>query len=297
MGRSPRRGSAGTSFRAFAHIGDLKMQARHTRRQQGGFTLVEMAVVLVIIGVIIGAVMIGRDVQRNAEYTRIKQKFMDQWVVTYNSYQQRYGAPIGDNQAAPQLMVNGANFSDGFSGGDMSGATEPALVCSGPGDLPSELSSRSVQGGDFDLRDLVRRAGITLPPGRGEGKEDRYAYLDTNGNPQEIRICFGWNRPGTLWGSGNSMYVLGLTPDLARALDQMVDGKADATNGAFRQVGITTRRATAAGGAAAAADIGADWGGNNTGSMDSAVTQGDELGTGTDDDQVMTLAASYKMNQ
>ena len=47
-------------------------------------------------GVIIGAVMIGRDVQRNAEYTRIKQKFVDQWVVTYNSYHQRYGSPVGE---------------------------------------------------------------------------------------------------------------------------------------------------------------------------------------------------------
>ena len=275
------------------------MQARHTRRQQGGFTLVEMAVVLVIIGVIIGAVMIGRDVQRNAEYTRIKQKFMDQWVVTYNSYQQRYGAPIGDNQAAPQLMVNGAHFTTGFSGGDMTGATEPGLICSGADALPTTSGLARTREGSagFDLRDLVRRAGITLPPGRGEGKEDRYAYLDTNGNPQEIRICFGWNRPGTLWGSGNSMYVMGLTPDLARALDQMIDGKADAANGAFRQVGITTRPTTAAGGATAAAAIGAEWAGNNTGSMASAVTTDEQLGTGTDDDQVMTLVASYKMNQ
>ena len=275
------------------------MQARRNRRQQGGFTLVEMAVVLVIIGVIIGAVMIGRDVQRNAEYTRIKQKFVDQWVVTYNSYHQRYGAPIGDNQAAPQLMVNGANFTSGFSGGDMSGATEPGLICSGTDALPSSSGlSRTKEGSaGFDLRDLVKRAGITLPPGRGEGKEDRYAYLDTNGNPQEIRICFGWNKPGTLWGSGNSMYITGLTPDLARALDQMVDGKADAANGAFRQVGITTRPTTAAGGATTAGAIGAEWGGNNTGSVASAVTADDTFGTATDDDQVMTLVASYKMNQ
>jgi prepilin-type N-terminal cleavage/methylation domain-containing protein len=275
------------------------MHAASKHRRQAGFTLVEMAVVLVIIGVIIGAVMIGRDVQRNAEYTRIKQKFVDQWVVTYNSYHQRYGAPIGDNQAAPQLMVNGANFTSGFSGGDMSGATEPSLICSGTDALPSSAGlSRTKEGSaGFDLRDLVKRAGITLPPGRGEGKEDRYAYLDTNGNPQEIRICFGWNKPGTLWGSGNSMYVTGLTPDLARALDQMIDGKADASNGAFRQVGITARRSTGAGGAAAAADIGAEWGGNNTGSVASAVTDGTTYGTGTDDDQVMTLVASYKMNQ
>lgn len=274
------------------------MQARRTRRQ-GGFTLVEMAVVLVIIGVIIGAVMIGRDVQRNAEYTRIKQKFIDQWVVTYNNYHQRYGAPIGDNQAAPQLMVNGANFTSGFSGGDMTGATEPDLICSGTDALPTAAGlTRGKEGtAGFDLRDLIRRAGITLPPGRGEGKEDRYAYLDTNGNPQEIRICFGWNKPGTLWGSGNSMYVTGLTPDLARALDQMVDGKADAANGAFRQVGITARPATGAGGATTAGDIGTEWGGNNTGSMASAVTTDASFGTATDDDQVMTVVASYKMNQ
>lgn len=269
-----------------------------SKRRQGGFTLVEMAVVLVIIGVIIGAVMIGRDVQRNAEYTRIKQKFVDQWVVTYNSYHQRYGAPIGDNQSAPQLMVNGANYTTGFSGGNMTGVTEPALICSGADGLPSAAGlARGKQGGnEFDLRDLVRKAGITLPPGRGEGKEDRYAYLDTNGNPQEIRICFGWNKPGTLWGSGNSMYITGLTPDLARALDQMIDGKADAANGAFRQVGITSRPTTASGGATTAA-IGTEWGGNNTGSMAAATTDGKTFGTATDDDQVMTLVANYKMNQ
>ncbi|WP_157722883.1 prepilin-type N-terminal cleavage/methylation domain-containing protein, partial [Stenotrophomonas pictorum] len=103
------------------------MQIRSNRRQ-GGFTLVEMAVVLVIIGVIIGAVMIGRDVQRNAEYTRIKQKFVDQWVVGYNSYHQRFGAPVGDNQAAPRLMVAGIDFNGAagsLSGGDMAGATSP----------------------------------------------------------------------------------------------------------------------------------------------------------------------------
>ncbi|KRG58722.1 MULTISPECIES: prepilin-type N-terminal cleavage/methylation domain-containing protein [unclassified Stenotrophomonas] len=268
-----------------------------SKRRQGGFTLVEMAVVLVIIGVIIGAVMIGRDVQRNAEYTRIKQKFIDQWVVTYNSYHQRYGAPIGDNQSAPQLMVNGAHFT-GFSGGDMSkNATEPSLICSGAGDIPKDVGRSKETTAEFDLRDLVRKAGITLPPGRGEGKEDRYAYLDTNGNPQEIRICFGWNKPGSAYGSGNSMIITGLTPDLARALDQMIDGKPDAGNGAFRQY-ITglTRQATNAGGATDATKIGTEWGGNNTGSM-SATTEGSKFGSATDDDQVMTVVANYKMNQ
>ena len=44
--------------------------------------------------------MIGKDVQRNAEYTKIKQKFVDQWVVAYNTYHNRVGAPLGDSQTA-----------------------------------------------------------------------------------------------------------------------------------------------------------------------------------------------------
>ena len=37
------------------------------KRSQGGFTLVEMSVVLLVIGLIIGAVSIGKDMQRNAD--------------------------------------------------------------------------------------------------------------------------------------------------------------------------------------------------------------------------------------
>ena len=268
------------------------MQMR-SKRHQGGFTLVEMAVVLVIIGVIIGAVMIGRDVQRNAEYTRIKQKFMDQWVVAYNTYSQRTGAPVGDNQAAPRLMVNGKLYGTGaasgstISGGDMSGVSSPGPLCQG--NLPQGVTPAAT---GTDLRDIMRKAGITLPPGRGDGFEDRYAYLDTNGNPQEVQVCFQWNPPSTASGSGNVMVVTGLTPDLARSLDQMVDGKADAKAGAFRQAGATARNANTT----ANADTDAEWVGNNTQAMGGSGSAG-TVGQNTDTEQVLTLVAHYKMNQ
>lgn len=270
----------------------------HNKTAQGGFTLVEMAVVLVIIGVILGAVMIGRDVQRNAEYTKIKQKFVDQWVVAYNSYGQRTGVPVGDNQAAPRLMVNGTNYGtsvglDGttLSGGDMVGATEPAAICrmrAGPKML------RPLQAGDAsDLRSLMKRAGVTMPPGRAEGLEDRYAYLDTNGNPQELQICFQWNKPSTPSGSGNVMVITGLTPDLARSLDMAIDGKADAQNGAFRQEAIAV-----AGAGANVAGSGVEWKGNNTEKQAATAGTAAIVNAETNDtDQIVTLVAHYKMNQ
>lgn len=265
-------------------------QQQAGRSSQSGFTLVEMAVVLVIIGVILGAVMIGRDVQRNAEYTRIKQKFVDQWVVAYNTYSQRLGAPIADNQSAPRLMVNGFNFAGmgtTLSGGDMSNAQPPPAICranAGPG-----MARATQPGPDFDLRDLMRRAGVTLPPGRGEGLEDRYVYLDTNGNPQEIQVCFQWNPPGTASGSGNVMVITGLTPDLARALDQAIDGKPDAQNGAFRQEGVVRATGTQF-------NPGIEWSGNNTQDINS--TAGNTVDQdATDGDQVRVMVAHLKMNQ
>jgi hypothetical protein len=126
-------------------------------------------------------------------------------------------------------------------------------------------------------------AGIRLPSGRTEGQQDRYVYLDSNGNPQEIQVCFQWNAPGTASNSGNVMVITGLTPDLARAMDQMIDGKADAREGVFRQFGVvnTTNGVS-----------GVEWSADNT------YAQGETAAKAPlDEDQVVTLVAHYKMNQ
>lgn len=249
-------------------------------RSQGGFTLVEMAVVLVVIGVILSAVMIGRDVQRNAEYVKIRQTFVNQWAEAYNAYRQRYGIAVGDSPDHPRNMVNGAAFAGNgtvLSGGDMTRVNAPPAVCSGSKGLGMTRPMQT----DIDLNAVMRKAGIELPPGRGTGMEDRYTYQDSNGNPQEIQICFQWNPPGTPSGSGNMMVVSGLTPDLARALAAGLKGVQDANTGTFRQQ-----------------DISADdlVGGPLDWKVDNTINYAGNAAT-TREDQVATVVAHYKMNQ
>jgi len=250
--------------------------------RQSGFTLVEMAIVLVIIGLILGAVSIGKDLQRDAEYAKIKQKFIDQWVTAYNTHYQRAGVVVGDDETRPQIMVNGAEFiaAGTASGGDMSGIAGPASICEGAAGPKMSNTVVTTPG----LHSYFDNLGIRMPPGRAEGSEDRYVYLDSNGNPQEIQVCFQWNDPTEPAGSGNVMVITGLTPDLARALDQMIDGKPDAREGVFRQEGVAnTTNGTP----------GSVWVGTNIFDNSSATGTANNF----DEDQVLTLVANYKMNQ
>lgn len=258
-----------------------------SHRQQG-FTLVEVSLVLVVIGLILGAVSIGKDVQRNAEYTKIKQKFVDQWASAYNSHYLRAGVVIGDSQTQPRLMVNGATYNTAVAGGlisgqDMTDADEPKAICEG-GQAPNMAREE-----DLILHREMDRHGVRMPPGRAEGFEDRYAYLDTNGNPQELQVCFQWNKPGTAASSGNVMVISGLTPDLARALDQMIDGKADSREGLFRKYDIEEDGTEGA--------PGIEWAANNSQAYGLDEGSDDDTSVNLDEDQVITVVATYKMNR
>ncbi|MCA1789703.1 MAG: prepilin-type N-terminal cleavage/methylation domain-containing protein, partial [Thioalkalivibrio sp.] len=255
-------------------------------RKQQGFTLVEMAIVLAVIGLILGAIALTTDIQRNAEYTKIANKFLFQWKQAYDQHYQRAGVVLGDCEQAPTYMVNGGEAV--FGGENACERQSPWAGGSGEAGLPENHSNTglrvcngqgydtdSVGAGDPDLadqnlRDLMLRAGVSMPPGRGEGFEDRYVYEDSNGNAAEVQVCYQWNPPGTSSGSGNVMVVRGLTPDLARFMDQLIDGKADAREGAFR---MQDSRDQPGGGnpeTEEANSPGFQWSANNTVSQDDA---------------------------
>ena len=294
--------------------------------RHAGFTLVEMAVVLAVIGLVLGAVAIAKDVQRNAEYTKITNKYLFQWKQAYDQYYQRMGVVVGDCQPAPTNMINGSETEFGPGSGDVCARQSAWSGGSGAAGIPANFDNTGLricngagygagQGSDNtgaadladqNLRDLMLRAGIGMPPGRGEGFEDRSLYQDTNGNPVEVQICFQWNPGSTASGAGNVMVVRGLTPDLARFLDQVIDGKPDAREGRFR-----IQAADQGQGAAGANSPGYQWEANNTYSQANNVSLG-QGGTGSqglsgstsettddarDEDRIALLTGHWQMEQ
>lgn len=181
-----------------------------------GFTFVELSAVLIVIGLILGAVAVARDLHRNAQYQRLASDFVQGWQQAYDAYWNGVGRAPGDNPTSPTGAVAASPASSSANG---------TPLC------------------DDDLLNTMLAAGIALPAGRSEGLNNRFVYLDANGNPQEARICFQsvrWAEPGTTVGTyvsqtRNVMVVQQLVPSLAQMLDSQIDGQADARFGRMRE--------------------------------------------------------------
>lgn len=68
-------------------------------KNQLGFTLVEIAIVLVIIGLLLGGVLKGQQIITNAKISNVEKEFNGVSVAIYN-YQDRYRALPGDDKKA-----------------------------------------------------------------------------------------------------------------------------------------------------------------------------------------------------
>lgn len=102
---------------------------RNRRRQHTGFTLIEIAIVLVIIGLLLGGVLKGQELITNSK-TRNAINDMNGISAAFNAYIDRYRRVPGDDGNAAAVRARGAAW-DAVSAGNNNGVLEAPNAFSG----------------------------------------------------------------------------------------------------------------------------------------------------------------------
>lgn len=145
-------------------------------RQASGFTLIEVAVVLVVIGLLVGGILVGRDLMRMAEI-RATIRQIEDFNSAVNAFRNKYNCLPGD-------CINGSDF--GFSpsangnGDGMIGLCSTALWCNPGGTIDSAqhefvdfwyhlgqaglINNSLPEYSTYPDDVTAARAGITTPP-------------------------------------------------------------------------------------------------------------------------------------
>jgi prepilin-type N-terminal cleavage/methylation domain-containing protein len=174
--------------------------------KRNGFTLIELSIVLIIIGLIIGGVMKGKDLINSADQKKIYNTWVKEWQVTANTYQDRTGGILADG------TVNGGTKDDEDGQCDNVKLSDTTTV-----------------------QDRLKEVGLDIPVSN---------MATTNGGAYKIKGKYTtstataylyWLYSKTDGTYKNRLYITGMPTDVAIAFDAMTDGSLDPSSGAFRR--------------------------------------------------------------
>lgn len=121
-----------------------------TIRNAKGFTLVELAIVLVIIGIILGAVLKGQELVNNAKTKRLYAQYREIYAAVY-TYYDRYQFFPGDD---PNVVARGGIWT-GLTIGDGNG-----LIATGTTATAANYACTATGTEQCDLWRELRLSGI-----------------------------------------------------------------------------------------------------------------------------------------
>jgi len=191
---------------------------------QSGFTLIEIAIVLVVIGLLLGGVLKGQELINSAKAKNMANDFRSIPVLVYG-YQDKYRALPGDDPAARSHLGETANQI----------AAASAAGTAGNGRIDGPWDSAAANDETFVLWQHLRLAGLaTGPTNTGDP-----GYLPRNADGGTIGI------ESAAQGGSLQPYIRGISGTylmcstsilgrLAKQIDRMVDDG----NGASGQIRV-----------------------------------------------------------
>jgi prepilin-type N-terminal cleavage/methylation domain-containing protein len=194
-------------------------QRRDTvRRQQSGFTLVEIAIVLVIIGLLLGGVLKGQELINSAKVKNFANDFRNISTFVY-AYQDRFRATPGDDPAAAAHVV-GAN------------ASTPAGL-QGNARINGDWNSATQTDESYLFWQHVRLAGLAT----GATVVGAADYAPRNADGGQIGITSDPVIVGGTWAGSFFICSTGIQGRFARQLDVTIDD-GNTTTGSVRVIAL-----------------------------------------------------------
>lgn len=194
------------------------------KQRQSGFTLIEIAIVLVIIGLLLGGILKGQELINSARVKNLSSDFRNVPVFIYG-YQDKFRTLPGDDPAADAHLGTSA---------------DQATASEGDGIIDGDWNSTSAADESFLFWQHVRLAG--LAPGSTNIAATDYPPQNAVGGRVGIQSA----KPFTTMNSGTWFICSGaITGKFAKQLDsQLDDGDTDA--GAMQAGTVNTTTPVAA---------------------------------------------------
>ena len=181
------------------------MTLKKRRNSQAGFTLVEIAIVLVIIGLLIGGVLKGQAMIQNAKVKRVAKQ-MDEIRAAVMSFYDKYGMYPGDENIA--AIPPGAD-AEGNGSGQINNGAETFEVYR---DLQLAGLISGIYNGTTDLPrhafgDDVRLYWVN-PPGPAAAQH----YLRFDNLPADVCLELDTKYDDSTWNSGSIIANVAYNP-------------------------------------------------------------------------------------
>lgn len=191
-------------------------------KKQSGFTLIELAIVLVIIGLLLGGVLKGQELINSAKVKNMAADFKNTQVYIYG-YQDKYKAIPGDDSAAASRNTGAVT------------ATTPASG-QGNGIIQGEWDSVTQTDESFLFWQHVRLAG--LAPGPTAVGDANYAPRNADGGRIGVQSVSGMTEITGMTGA-YAICSTGILGRFAKQLDTTLDD-GETSTGSLRAVVATT---------------------------------------------------------